>query len=381
VVQKTRSVTILASHALEGGTVNFANALKKSLEDNGYQVHRLALYRGGDTWDRNGFEEILTPDDRLGPIGMVKAWFKLMSALRKSQPDVIMGLMPMANVAAGFATFFVPGAAIATHHSPFETDSRIMRILDRLLGMWGRFTRIVSVSNAVADSYGDHPASYRRGMVLIPNGIPTNIPDAGRGAIRAKFGVREGRPFALMAGRLAEQKNVLAAVEAMASIPEADFLLTGKGPLESEVRARIDSLGAGDHVRLLGLVDKQDLTNLMYECDAFVQVSLFEGQSVALLEAAAASAPMVVSAIPTQLEVVTTPVGPAGITCDPNSVADIARAIREMLFSAAAREAVARGADYLRNHSRSEADAHADYLRMLGEVTQRPHATLGLATA
>jgi glycosyltransferase involved in cell wall biosynthesis len=355
---------ILASNAGEGGTVNYSNALKRTFEQEGYRVHRMALYRG-DNWDRRGFDEIVLPVDQPTRIQRFIAPLRLIGRLRALQPHVIMGVMPMSNVIAAVAAVGTSTKVIASHHSPHDSNSKIAQLLDHAVGSIGAYTDIVAVSHAVARSYNSHSLAYRNKMTVIPNGIPLMAPDAGQVRIRQKYGVTAGRPFVLMAGRLAEQKNVLNAIRAMAMIPEVDFLLSGRGPLEREARALIATLGAIAHVRLIGLVDRQDLVNLMFDCDGFIQVSLYEGQSVALLEGLYAGATLIVSAIPTQLEVVRTPGGPAAATCDASDPHDIARALRAAILDPTARAAIIRASEPLRAVVRTEAEVHRDYLALI----------------
>jgi glycosyltransferase involved in cell wall biosynthesis len=81
------------------------------------------------------------------------------------------------------------------------------------------------------------------------------------------------------------------------------FLLVGGGPLEADVRARIDALGLKRCVRAPGF--RHDGRRLMGAMDVFLMTSEFEGLPIALLEAMSLGKPVVstrVGGIPEVLE-------------------------------------------------------------------------------
>jgi len=71
-------------------------------------------------------------------------------------------------------------------------------------------------------------------------------------------------------------------LRAFASLGRGVLLVAGEGPQEAELRALASELAAD--VRFLG--QRSDIADLMCASDAFVQASVVEGLSVALLEAA-----------------------------------------------------------------------------------------------
>jgi glycosyltransferase involved in cell wall biosynthesis len=71
--------------------------------------------------------------------------------------------------------------------------------------------------------------------------------------------------------------------------------IAGDGPLEPELRRRIDELGLGDAVELLGFRDDVDV--LCSRSAVFVHTSEYEGLPVAMLEAMGSGLPVVVTAV------------------------------------------------------------------------------------
>src|SRR4051794_24243018 len=73
--------------------------------------------------------------------------------------------------------------------------------------------------------------------------------------------------------------------------PEAVLAIVGDGRLRAELKALAGSLGVGEAVQFLGT--RADVARLLNGCDGFVLSSAWEGGPIALLEAAAASVPVV----------------------------------------------------------------------------------------
>jgi len=76
----------------------------------------------------------------------------------------------------------------------------------------------------------------------------------------------------LCVGRLDPRKGVDTAIQALARLPDARLVLAGGGEAayERKLRARVDELGLGDRVQLLGGVDRERLPALYAAADAVV---------------------------------------------------------------------------------------------------------------
>jgi glycosyltransferase involved in cell wall biosynthesis/aminoglycoside phosphotransferase (APT) family kinase protein len=177
--------------------------------------------------------------------------------------------------------------------------------------------------------------------------------------LRAQLGGSETRQLVLTPARLNAQKGHDTLLEATAEVPDALFLLAGDGPERGRLEARAAELGVAERVHFLGR--REDVPQLLAACDVFALPSLYEGSSLAVLEAMAAGIPVVSSAIGGTEELIED--GRSGLLVPPDDAAALAAALRRLLgdpqlredFAARARERVDAGLTREQNAERVEA--------------------------
>lgn len=132
--------------------------------------------------------------------------------------------------------------------------------------------------------------------VVIPNGVDFarfENPDAG--AIERYH--LEDKTLFLMAGRIALEKNLEVLVEAMprilAKIPDAHFVIAGKGPARVEYENLVRARGLAEKVTFTGYVTDGELAGLYRAAHAFLTPSGFETQGMVALEAMQFGTPVV----------------------------------------------------------------------------------------
>ena len=138
-------------------------------------------------------------------------------------------------------------------------------------------------------------------VLTVPNGIDLaryeRPPDAA--ALRADLGLDADRPLVMQVGRLSAQKDPLVFVDGAAQVldrcPDVQFALIGGGPMEEVLAGRIQDLGLGGRVHLLGWRDRA--YRLLAAADLVTLTSRWEGMPYVLLEAMAWSRPVVATAI------------------------------------------------------------------------------------
>lgn len=160
-----------------------------------------------------------------------------------------------------------------------------------------------------------------------------NAVDAERFAVapppglREELGGGEGRPLVLTPARLNAQKGHPTLFEAIAKVPDAVFALAGDGPEREPLEALARRLGIADRVRFLGR--REDIPQLLAVSDVFALPSLYEGSSLAVLEAMAAGIPIVSSAIGGTDELIED--GRSGLLVPPGDAEALATALRRLL--------------------------------------------------
>lgn len=195
-------------------------------------------------------------------------------------------------LAAGIAARLPAVLATVQLYLPFVATRATLlqhRVLARCVG------RYICVSRFVADACIAHVGWPAERVSVVHNGIdpgPWERGDAAAG--RAALGGGEA-PIALTLARLDPQKGLEVLVEAARDTPGVRFVIAGEGPERPALEAQIARLGLAERVTLLGR--REDAPDLLAGCDLFVLPSRFEGLPVSVVEAMAASRPVVATAI------------------------------------------------------------------------------------
>jgi glycosyltransferase involved in cell wall biosynthesis len=198
---------------------------------------------------------------------------------------------------------------------------------------WGRFGRLIARRCKESDALISISPAIRAELELagyeparifdLPNGVPVPT-DPWRPRPRSAES-----PKAVYVGRLAPEKGLDTLVESwpkvLARYPAATLDLVGEGPEHSALGALAGRLGLGQWVRLAGSVP--DPMPLLRAADLFVLPSREEGMSIALLEAMALGIPVVATAIPGNMGLVSH--GEHGRLAPPDDPHQLAHAIVE----------------------------------------------------
>ena len=229
---------------------------------------------------------------RKGGVDVAYAW-RLARWLRRYRPDVL----HMHNETALFYGTLAGRLArvpclIYTEHDGVFPRSLAARWANRTLVRW--LTQAVAVSEAVRDLWCHHDGIDPALVQVIPNGVP-DIREAADGQ-----SPRENGRFRIgCVSRLSHEKGVDVLIEAFARVrehvPEAELVLVGDGAERQTLEKRATELGLADHIQFFGMRD--DVAQLLTDLDLFVLPSRTEGLPLAVLEAMAASLPIVATAV------------------------------------------------------------------------------------
>jgi len=161
---------------------------------------------------------------------------------------------------------------------------------------------IVANSQAVQEKLLEIFPEYSPSIRVIQQGIDLDrfegIPP--NGSIKKKMGMETGSLLITVIGRLSPVKNQAMLLKAFQGLskkyPELRLAVVGEGPMREPLLALRRELGLDQSVHFLGRIPS--VAEVLAEADIFVSTSRWEGLPLAILEAMAASVPVVGTAVP-----------------------------------------------------------------------------------
>jgi glycosyltransferase involved in cell wall biosynthesis len=234
-----------------------------------------------------------------------------------------------------------------------------------------RFQRLAAVSDAVAQRLLDSGVAAKK-IRTIANGIDVEQFERALPSPALDF---EGNKVVGMVARLDLQKGfeylLRAARELCPSFPALKIVIVGEGPDRQAIESMIQQFGLQSNVFLAG--QHSDMPAIYAAMDIFVLPSLNEGLPMTILEAMAASRPVIatrVGAIPSVIKD-----GETGLLVDPGDVNGLQDALARLLTdSDFCRSIGSAGHDWVSRNYTSEAMA-LKYREMYDEVLGFPSIT------
>ncbi len=179
------------------------------------------------------------------------------------------------------------------HYAPFDrgTTERAMVELTRVYANWS--DAVIVPTNAMQNRLRELGVNVP--ISVVPSAIDVERFAAGRRSalVRARLGVEDDGPLALIVSRLGVEKNVELALDALPLCPELRLAVVGEGPHRAALEERARRLGIAERVRFAGTFPRERLPDVYASADAFVFPSTTETQGLVLAEALAAGLPVV----------------------------------------------------------------------------------------
>lgn len=179
-----------------------------------------------------------------------------------------------------------------------HTDySRVQVNRESELKMWDRYDRIVSISDAVTDSFLGVFPELERKIVLIENILPEKLIRRQAEAFRVESEMPEKGIRLLSVGRFCTAKNFDNVPDICARLLQAGvdayWYLIGFGGDEALIRQKIKEAGMENRVIVLG--KKENPYPYLKACDLYAQPSRYEGKCVTVREAQMLGKPVVIT--------------------------------------------------------------------------------------
>ena len=311
--RKRRRVVFVVSGLERGGAEHQLVQSANGLADRGWAVTVLSYSAFSNQSLRDELRESRARAITLGAkrgMGKYAVAFRAVAAVRRLRPDFLVGVMFHGMMSARVLgpLLGVP-INVSCVHSDRHSAAR---------ECWLRLTRclpsaVVALSGGLAEGLVRGNVALSSRMQVVPNAVDIDQFQGGVGRQRMRRSLRlpDSAFVWFAAGRLEAEKdypNMLRAFRAItARNPHAMLIIAGSGSEEPMLRRMVAQLGIAERVRLLGL--RQDVPNLLAAADGFVLSSAWEGMPVVVLEAMAASCPVVTTAVGAIPDIVTSRMG------------------------------------------------------------------------
>jgi glycosyltransferase involved in cell wall biosynthesis len=169
---------------------------------------------------------------------------------------------------------------ISLHGSDVFVAERHMAIGAAARAAFRRCGWVTACSDDLRDRAIALGASAERSET-VPYGVDTGRfrPDAGvRARRRAQLGIADGQPLLVAVGRLVRKKGFEYLVDAMPRVrrrrPDVRVIIAGSGDLDAELRARAVDRGIADCVAFPGVLNQDEVGELLAAADVVVVPSV-----------------------------------------------------------------------------------------------------------
>lgn len=298
----------ILTHDISGGAfTNLCIALVRGFQELGVDCNLVLLYASDE-------ELAKYPDIPIVTLNVKRTTFSLLatiSYLKEYQPDVLLPMPWYFNIVAVWAKYLagVKTKVILGEHNIISLEAGVEhrdQLHLRFLPILMRYTypygdALVGVSqDTITDLVETLKIAADIPMQVILNPIdPDRVQRLAQVPTEHPWFDRAAIPTIVTAARLAKQKQLDGLLRAFAQVVKvtpARLLILGEGPLRSELEQLCQELGIADSVSMPGY--ESNPYRYMATADVFVLASAWEGCPIALQEAMAAGAAVVVTDAP-----------------------------------------------------------------------------------
>lgn len=287
-------------HLRPDGAQKFLHQLVEGMASRGHQQIIICL---NDSWDTGLVEQIRRAGVRVHIVGKIPlasgiGWLMTLRLLRRDQYDVAITCLFAADV---IGRLLARAANIPRIITAVQTRNAnypwwkfwLVRLTAPLADL------VVSCSATIRTFVAQHEGVPLSRIEVIPNSVSVG---ESRGSysseqVREELGLGPNDVLIGSVGRLTEQKGFDVLLHALPMVHGSRLrvVIAGVGELDAMLRRLAAELGIADRVYFAGY--RRDVSSLLSALDLYVHPSRFEGMPFAVLEAMAASCPIVASAV------------------------------------------------------------------------------------
>jgi len=286
-----------------GGLEKLVIQLSEQLIKDGYETEIVCLEERGDIAieaQGKGIKVYCLEKKHGFDYGLI---FKLGSLIKKSKANIVHTHNTSALIYGSFAARLAGVPSINTRHS--RRDEKIHSFI------WNLNKYVVMVSKDTKDYVMKFNRINKKKAEVVYNGI--NVDAMGidysedfKMKKRKELGLRQDSFILGNIGRLVLDKDQATLIKAFRKLIKRKFngelVIVGDGPLREKLVKLIEEYGLQQYVKLLGFRD--DIPEILSIFDVYVLSSIREGVSLTLLEAMAASKPVIATQVGGNPEVV-----------------------------------------------------------------------------
>jgi glycosyltransferase involved in cell wall biosynthesis len=264
-------------------------------------IYTRALQKDGEKYRRTEYlQDGAVTVHRLGPctdywhpVGRAASLVNQLPSVLRDDYDVVHGHTFLPALPTKVATTVGDAASVFTVHGTALTSgvgrdttslAKLKRRVERQFVLEFDYDHVISVN----EEHVPLLAETHDSVSCIPNGVDLDRFDVDEPT-------HDGRIVFL--GRLAPKKRVSDLVKAFARIeddyPETELVVVGEGPRKEQLEALTADLGLTDRVEFTGRVADEEIPRYYASAQVFVLPSVWEGHPLTLLEAWAASRPVI----------------------------------------------------------------------------------------
>jgi len=241
-----------------------------------------------------GIKVILLPQAEKGTDYF--SFLKIAKILKREKTDIIHTHNTQPFVEGSLGSLLAPNVKVIVHtdHARVFPDKKRYMFSEWLMSHFA--WRVVGVSDHTSQNLIKYEKISPRKIITIPNGIDGSKFDIkiDKEKKKKELGLIGFDPIIGLGVRLAEQKGITYLLKAMPRVieyfPNIALVIAGEGPLESDLQNEAKTLGIRKNVHFVG--PRLDMPELLKLFDIYILPSLWEGMPMVLLEAMAASCPI-----------------------------------------------------------------------------------------